>query len=37
MGRAGRERVLQYFTEGQVVAQTLTTYQELLERHEHQP
>ena len=32
MGRAGRERVLQHFTERQVVAQTLATYQALLER-----
>jgi len=36
MGRAGRERVLQHFTERQVVAQTLDTYQDLLERHGHQ-
>lgn len=31
MGRAGRERVLQHFTERQVVTRTLATYQELLD------
>jgi glycosyltransferase involved in cell wall biosynthesis len=31
MGRAGRERVLQHFTERQVVARTLDTYQQLLD------
>jgi len=31
MGRAGRERVLQHFTERQVVAETLETYQVLLD------
>ena len=31
MGRAGRERVLQHFTERQVVGQTLETYHALLE------
>jgi glycosyltransferase involved in cell wall biosynthesis len=36
MGRAGRERVLQHFTERHVVAQTLDTYQDLLERNGHQ-
>lgn len=36
MGRAGRKRVLQHFTERQVVAQTLDTYRALLEHHGHQ-
>jgi glycosyltransferase involved in cell wall biosynthesis len=31
MGKAGRERVLQYFTERRVVEQTLTVYRTLLE------